>query len=141
MSKIYEFNPVIYPFRLYVAVNPTFEEVEETFYAYDVETNERSNMLKDDFYNDYGTIATCYPIVHKKDAWISILVRIRLKGQMDAGTIAHEASHICDFVCQRYGIYRNGFNEGEATGYLTGWIANCINSVKRNKVKIIEINT
>lgn len=29
--QIYEFNPTIYPFRLWVSVNPPFEDVKDKF--------------------------------------------------------------------------------------------------------------
>lgn len=66
----------------------------------------------------------------------------RIPHALTVGVVkSHEANHICDFACEHLGIYRKGFYEGEAASYLVQWIANCINSVKTNKVKIIEVNT
>lgn len=54
-TRIYEFDPVIYPFRLWVAINPPLDEIKEKFYGLTTD-NERVE-IQDDL-NDCFKIAT-----------------------------------------------------------------------------------
>lgn len=141
MSKIYEFNPVIYPFRLYVAVDMTNKDILDGFNYFDIDKCEVIEFTESDLRVKESNVSTCLPVTNKENDDIGVLLRIHRKKDFDIGFISHEANHICDFACEHLGIYHKGFYKGEAASYLVQWIANCINSVKRNKVKTIEVNT
>lgn len=133
-NQIYEFNPVIYPCRIWIGINIPFEDVKNKFYA--LATNmERIEFEKNMYQNNRFIIATNFQVASKDDGWIGIFIPIFKKWNMDVKTIAHEASHAADFFCEEFGITSDSFEHGEARAYLLGWIADCINQVKTNKFK------
>lgn len=54
---IHEFDPVIYPFRLWVAVRPKVEQVAEMFYNLDSSMN-RIDVTPDDFNKSVFAVGT-----------------------------------------------------------------------------------
>ena len=130
MTQIYEFDPVIYPFRLWVAVNPSPDEIKEKFYGFTTD-NERVE-IQDDL-NDCFKIATTTIVSDKKSGWVGCFVSIWKPKQMDVKTIAHEASHVADFISEQFGITMDSFENGEAKAYLVGWAADCIEKVKKGR--------
>jgi len=130
--KIHVFDPVIYPFRLWVSINPTFESVSEKFYGL-ITNCERIDIPKGEFYASQHVIARTTLVNDKESGWIGCLVMIYIPKQTDVRTICHESAHVADFVCEQFDIETRGFDNGEAYAYLIGWIADCINKVKTNK--------
>ena len=131
-TVIHEFDPVIYPTRIWVAVNPSFESVSEKFYHLN------SNVERGDFEHEHfdplhTTIARTYPVSIKGEGWMGLLVGIYKKKNCNTVTIAHESAHCADWICEQLGITTGSFNNGEAYAYLVGWIAGCIEKVKLNK--------
>jgi hypothetical protein len=131
--KIHEFDPVLYPCRLWIAVNPTFDEVSEKFYQLN------SNVERCDFDHEYfdpshHIIARTYPVSIKGEGWMGLLIGIYKEKQCNVGTIAHEAAHSSDWICEQFGITTGSFENGEAYAYLVGWIAECIWKVKTGKL-------
>lgn len=133
-TKIHEFDPVIYPFRLWVAINPTLEEIRNKFYALNNDM-ELVDITEQVFKYDRFSVSTCYPVTDKESKWIGILCGIYKPKNMTTGVIAHEASHITDFLCERLGIQGFDFDGGEARAYIVQWAADCIEKVKNNKIK------
>ena len=132
-GKIHEFDPVIYPFRIWVSINPSLEEVSEKFYGLTDEM-ERVDIDEKWLDEDRFKIATTSPVSIKKDGWCGLLVCIHKPKVMNTGVIAHESVHCADFVCEQFGITTGSFENGEAYAYLVQWIAGCIEKVKLNKV-------
>ena len=133
-NKIHEFYPLIYPFKLWVVINPKLDDVKDRFYTYD--TNDNLHDFDNTCFMNVGDIAmTCYPVCEKNSWWKGIVLFIRDKKAVDVGGIAHESSHIVDYMCDRFGIKGFTFDDGEARAYLVGWAANCIDSVIKGKVK------
>ena len=130
--QIHEFDPVIYPTRLWVAINPALEQISEKFYGLD------SNIDKFDIDHDYFdptfiTIAKTYPVFDKQSKWIGLFVGIYKKGQCGSGVVSHESVHVADFICEQLGVSNGKFEDGEAYAYLVQWIAYCIDKVLKNK--------
>ena len=134
--KIYEFNPVIYPFRLWVGIQVSAKDIQEKFFAHNF----------DDTISDFTNkellrtteAATTYPVVEKKDNWIGCFININHKDKLTVGVMAHEATHFCDLASDYLGLVGdidNMFSHGEARAYLIEWAVNCINEVKQGKVK------
>ena len=130
---IHEFNPVIYPFRMWVAVRPKVEQIAEKFYNLDTSMNLLPVTPKN-FYNSRFSVATTYPMEDKQSGNLGCLVAIWRPKDLDVGMITHESSHVTDFLCDVLGV--NGFtiDSGEARAYFCGWVAECIDTVKRGKV-------
>lgn len=133
-NKIHEFNPMVYPFRLWVGVNLPYEEVDGKFYAL-LQDMERMDFELDMYNHDRFCVATCYPVCSKSDGFIGILCVIHNPKLLSVGKIAHEASHITDFLCDRTGLNGFNFDDGEARAYFTEWAADCIYQIKRGNFK------
>lgn len=134
-NKITEFNPTVYPFRLWVALNATPQEVIDSFYCFDGNSGTVSNFIEDDFAR-IDVAATTYCVCSKQNNYIGAFVNIVRKDKCTVGVIAHEASHACDILSDRLGLVgelNNHFANGEARAYFIEWAAECIQSVKNNK--------
>lgn len=133
-NDIHEFNPVIYPFRLWVGINPSFGSVSERFYTL-TPSMERIDFTRDIYHGSRFAIASTFPVCDKVGGWIGTFIPIYRPSMLTVGTIAHEASHCTDFMCDQFGVAGFNFNDGEARAYFTEWVANCINKVKMGKLK------
>lgn len=131
-TTIHEFDPQIYPCRLWVGKQPPFEEAEEKFEALTTDY-ERTPIEEAEYIRNRFIVATCYPVVEKTEGWLGVLVVIHLPKQMGVGKIAHEATHVTDYLWERLGMKGYSFNEGEPRAYFTEWVANCIDFVRKYK--------
>lgn len=129
--KIHEFDPVIYPFKLWVAVNPDKNDVKAKFYGLTPETS-RIEIDDEELEVDFS-VATTYPVSEKESGWNGLLVIIHKPKQVGVGVISHEATHVVDWVCDTFGLSGFSFDDGEARAYLAQWVANCIEEVRRSK--------
>ena len=125
MMKIHEFDPQIYPCKLWVSVRPTFEEVSGAFYALN-DNNERMEVSDSQWKMDHFVVARTHAVSSRTDGWIGVYVGVNKPKMMTAKFIAHESCHCADFICESFGITSRKFDDGEAYAYLVGWIAGCI---------------
>ena len=119
----YEFNPVLYPISLMVAwgrdgkwSSDDFDEIE----------------LKSD-------AAITYFCKHKPTDRMCVLIRFYDKSIMeDYGVVSHESFHAAMFILDYVGSgISAGFNEHAA--YLAGWVANCINRVRKGDLEPLKL--
>lgn len=135
-SKIYEFNPQLYPTRLWVgkAHDLSIEDIDKEFYALD-ENNERIDFKDACDFSDVNCYATTYAVSNKESGWRGCLVILRRK-DMPLSTISHEASHCTDWLLEQLQIESGTrFMNGEARAYYHEWAWNRIYEVKQGKVK------
>ena len=128
---IHEFDPVIYPFRLWVAVKPSYEQITSEFGFIGSDGNEIA-PTKEQFMPK-SAIATTYYVYNKKDSRVGSIVLIWSKKELSVDTIAHESTHVTDLLCDKTNVSGYNFEDGEARAYFTGWVAGCIDKVKRGK--------
>lgn len=131
-AKIYEFDPVIYPTRLYVAINPPFEKVDKMFYMLNND-GEVVDEAKKEYNSHFSAIATTFIVANKKDNWKGCLVVIWRRKECGAGICAHEATHIYDWLDKEMGLDCQEWDNDEPKAYMVQWIANCIDKVLRGK--------
>jgi hypothetical protein len=123
--QIHQFDPVIYPVKLYVVKYPDENEINDKFYSIDelpinyklstaAEATTCKNIIRLKETNKYGVLITIYP------------------GPISVGVIAHEATHAARVIWSWLTEDETG---AEADAYLVGWISDCINQVKTNKFK------
>lgn len=114
--KVYQFDPQIYPRKLWVAVGVPTSELNEKF------VDEIKDM---DDSNDAETL----PIQQKEPLLGGVLVRFENLKSMRPDNIAHEATHaaleIFDYVDARI-----QYDNQEPFAYLVGWVVKCIDEVK-----------
>ena len=119
MERIYEFDPVIYPRLLWIAVNPSKEKINNFF----------NEELKFDKSQEKAIV---YCASKKIDNKAGCLIMFASKKDMDINTITHEASHVAIDIFTELGIEINDSNQ-EAFAYFIGWVAKCCEQVKKLK--------
>lgn len=135
-TKFHEFNPQVYPFRLWVAIQPTITEVGRKFINI-LPRGEWRNFEDSDFDDNFGVVATVYPVGEKGTNQAGVLVCIQQPKKFGVGIIAHEAAHCADFFCENLGINTGSFYDGEPYAYIVGWVAECCaNTMKPKKRKV-----
>lgn len=121
MVGYYEYDPVIYPRKLWVYIGDRLSEVCDAF---------------EDLVPDKSYVGLSYEeTVRKYDEAVGILVVFGSKNDMTIDNITHEAEHAMDFFETALGIDHGG----ESSAYLLGWIAKCIDAAKNERGKFIKI--
>ena len=120
----YEFNPVIYPISLMVAWGRDDKWSSDDFD--DIELRE-------------SVAATTYFCKHNPTDRMCVLIRFYDKSSMsDYGLVSHESFHAAMFILDYVG---SGISAGchEHAAYLAGWVANCINRVRKGDLEPIKL--
>ncbi len=118
-TKIHEFDPVIYPRLLWIAVNPKKEEIDNFF----------NEELKFDKSQEKAIVYCASKKINNK---AGCLIMFASKKDMDINTITHEASHVAIDIFTELSIEINDSNQ-EAFAYFIGWVAKCCEQVKKLK--------
>lgn len=129
-SIIYEFDPVIYPTRLWVCKKPDEKDVSELFYLFN-NVGERVDSFGEVFEYDAGKYANTLIVGNKKTRMRGCLVSIFLPGDCGAGVCSHEALHYIAYLSEQFDIPLGRFDASEPLAYLEQWATNCIDSVLR----------
>jgi hypothetical protein len=120
---IHQFDPVIYPFKLWVSITDDLTAISERFIDH-----KSGKELNTD--NLDKTIAFTQNVEQKSDRLIGAIIVFGRKGYCSTKIIAHEATHAARMLWDHVGEDATGM---EADAYLVGWIADCIEKVKLNK--------
>lgn len=123
----YEYDPVIYPRKLWVAVGLDLDTVKALF-----TTNDGNEIEIGD--EDFLGL-TLFEMKRRKDLKLGEFVLFVNKKYMTMGVCCHEASHVCDAIEQTIGMEHGD----EPSAYLLGWIASCINKARLGIGDFIEI--
>ena len=125
MNKVvvHEFDPVIYPYKLWVAVSKNLDSACELFY--DLDTNKPFVFNNKDKY-----AAMALPSIKIKGRYYGTLIVFESKKQMSTKNIAHESSHAAKQLFEHIGA---NVAEHEPFEYVVGWIAECCEKVLKNK--------
>ena len=119
----YEYENGIYPRKLWVHIGKDLPEL------IDAEFDECKPP------ND-GYVGVAYDRVRRRsDNRYGILVSFISVKEMTMSVCCHEASHACDGIENAIGMEHGG----EASAYLMGWIASCINKARLGIGDFIEI--
>ena len=119
-TQIHEFDPLIYPRLLWVAVGAPYKVVKDMFE--DVSPMRESADAQVDH-----TRRT------KPDVKGGVLIRFESRKAMTQSNITHEATHAALEIFHYVGAYPDPKNQ-EPFAYLCGWIAKCIDEVRQGKV-------
>lgn len=123
--KIYEFHPQIYPRRLWVAVGGTFKDIKSLF----------TTMNEEELEYVENCLATTYMVQTKSNEhYFGHLIWFPSAKDMTAKNITHEAFHASMDLFGMIGCKMHYDNQ-EPFAYLVGWVVDCIDKVKRNKVE------
>lgn len=125
---IHEFDPLIYPRKLWVTYDATPEELNKMFPLGDTIGNKFKK--EEGFYGITDNVAN-------SDNKGGVLVRFENEDAMTSWNIAHEAIHAAGFICKYVGIVADWSND-EAFTYLATWIVKCCEQVKSEVIKHIK---
>ena len=98
MKKIFEFNPVLFPTRVWVTLYPDIRLISRHFYALD-EQGEIIEEFPQDTFSDEKTVAQTTLVQDKKSGYQGCLITIHRVNEMTPGIAAHEANHCADWLC------------------------------------------
>lgn len=120
MKKIFEYDPMIYPRKIWVAVGASTEELSAEFVGID----------------DMGDadIAVTYYTVRKSDKKYGVLIRFRKRGDITPSVSSHEAVHAALEIFRCIGAEVDVENQ-EPLAYIVDWITDCIWKSKNYKEK------
>ena len=120
----YEYDPVIYPRKLWVHIGDDFKELAPKAFC-NIEVDEN----KDYYGVEYGEV------IRKSDDKYGILVSFPKRKDMTMDICVHEASHVCDDLEKATGLEHGG----ESSAYLIGWITSCINKALLGIGDFVEV--
>jgi hypothetical protein len=123
-SKIFEFDPVIYPIKLWIIDCLDTKIIKLEFEEFD------GSQLNYSLHDHAVCLSYNQMIVRKRTGKYGFLVTIKEINDLTIPQMAHEATHIARFMWDYLGEVNTGI---EADAYLVGWIAGCIEKVKNSK--------
>ena len=128
-SAVYEFDPVVYPFKIWVVVGKNPEIITEEFKEY--KGTEILNIA-----TDVSRLRAFSMMVCKKcPEYFGAVIFFRSKTHMTYELVAHESSHAAKYLFEHVGA---DMKEHEPFEYVIGWIAGCIEGVKKGKGNILS---
>ena len=124
-SKIYEFDPVIYPFPIHVTKDFDKEELKSIYNALDSEEKE----VPIDLNVPNTTTARTIQVVNTDNGNLFYLVCLFHPEEAGAGVASHEADHIATAYLQDLGVPSPTPWNDEPHAYFVQWVTNGIWSV------------
>lgn len=123
--KIHEFDPVIYPFKLWVCCTDNYKTLNTRFYS-----SEKQDLDITPIYDNEGV--TYYVKERCYMGHYGCLVVFTRKEYFNIKLMAHEAAHVCDYLWEHV-------NEGEvgdeANAYFMGWVVDSMDKARKHKNK------
>ena len=120
---IHEFDPVIYPIKLYVAIGEISKTLSENFVRYD-------NGSEIQPMDDSMGLAATEKVRHKGTNRYGVAIIFGKKKDMNINYICHEACHAAKYMFDHINAE---IEPHEPFEYLVGWIAERVDSVKKLK--------
>lgn len=140
-TKIYEFDPVLYPFRIHVAKDFDKEELKSIYKA--LNSEEKEVPITDEFDATITTTARVVNVVDAESGNMYYLILCYRPDVIGVGVPAHEAVHLANAYLQYLGFSSPAAYNDEPYAYFVEWVANCIWSViadETDKMKGVLFN-
>ena len=136
-SKIYEFDPVIYPFPLLVIKNIDPTEMAKRFWV--INEKEENVEAQDDF-KPNGTVTARVLCVCDKETekMYYAIIAFRPYAMRYGGIVSHESIHLANAYLQYLGFSRPKAYDDEQYAYFGQWVFNCTMSVIRNEPQLMK---
>ena len=134
-GEIYEFDPVIYPTRLWVSLCPSLDTFLKKFQC----LSDDGEMVSDEesektFKKHCTSVCTTFAVVDRESRWMGCLVVVWNRSEYTVGRNTHETFHVVDWIDDEIGLEGHSFMDGEPRAYLGEWVSNCIDNVIKGKV-------
>ena len=121
---IHEFNPVIYPYKVWICLTDNGKELKKEFVDSDTNKPIDIELIK-------RHEAVVYTVRKRKNPkYFGSLLVITEKKYFTIKTIAHESTHVADNIFEHIRESKVGC---ESYAYFVGWVAECCEKVKLNK--------
>lgn len=117
-KRVWEFDPQIYPRKLWIGLGATKEDLADF---------EEIAEMEDSTIADTTSICKLKP---KKFG--GVLIRFRNRLDISFENVTHESVHAAMCMLDYCGVKFHADNQ-EPIAYLAGWVADCIDKVKRGK--------
>lgn len=127
-SKIYKFDPVIYPFPLLVTKSFKVEELKDLFLVESLEDNVFVEIT-DELNTDGHVTARTLKVEGKADGCLYYMIVLFKPDDCGCGVCTHEAMHITNTYLGYLGFIEPKAYLDEPHAYFGQWISNCIWSV------------
>lgn len=134
-SVIYEFDPVIYPFKLLVTKKFDKEEMKEKYRA--VHAESKIVPITDELDTDGTVTARLLNLADNDDKMYYALILFRPRS-IGCGICTHEAVHCANAYLQYLGNSPAKAYDDESYAYFAGWVSNCMWSVLNNEPEIMK---
>lgn len=115
--KIKEFDPVIYPIKIWVCIGYDIKELRKKFIQ-----NDDIELQEVEDFNAYTQ-----PVKRRKDNKLGIMIVFENYDYMSVEIISHEASHAAKIIFEHIDA---DMRPHEPFEYLLSWIAKCCEEVK-----------
>ena len=122
MRKICEFDPVIYPYKIWILVDRDPTIISSIFNQYDGKPIE---SIEKDTINMAGF---AMPVCRKENPKYGVIIFFRSKKIITYELVAHESSHAAKYLFEHIGA---DIKEHEPFEFVIGWIADCCEKVKK----------
>jgi hypothetical protein len=123
---IHQFDPVIYPRKIWITYDATVKELNEYFPEGDGCDRYFGEMSE--------TVDAAVYFTRSKDKLGGCLLRFTGRNSMDMKNVSHESVHAANGIFRYCGLDADTRND-EAHAYLVGWIAKCCEEVKNKQAK------
>lgn len=123
----FEFDPVIYPYKFWVAKDGTKADVKDMF----VDAEHEEIVITDSDIKRSAAL-TFDPVIAVSDGQQGVFTWLHTPEAVTTGTIAHEADHAANAVFDFIGASVDPKND-EPHAYLIGFFADCIDEVLKRK--------
>lgn len=123
-TQIHEFHPEVYPRRVWIVKGGNLDALKDMFCKRD--------MTDINFEGQYEGYVDS--VQRREDGMYGELIWFPQVKSMPTSHICHEATHAAIDIFDDCGCRIDAENQ-EPFAYLVGWIADCIDQVKRGKFK------
>lgn len=127
MTTIHQFDPLIYPRKIWITYDATAKELNEMFPDGD---GEGKRFTDNDFESSY---AITYSVgVKEPESQGGFLLRFQDKESMTPWNIAHECIHAAAGIFRYIGASVN-VDDDETFAYLVSWMCKCCEKTKEEQ--------
>jgi hypothetical protein len=125
-TTIHQFDPIIYPFKLWVACTDNYEALNSRFCSLDDSDLSKSTILDHE--------AVCFYVRERRAKGnYGCLVVFTKREYFTIKNMAHEAAHVSDYLWEHL---KEDKVTSEANAYFMGWIVDSMYKVKTNKFDV-----
>lgn len=135
-TKIWKFDPVIYPFPLLICKyipEVSLRELKDRFFVLDDSGENAQEATDEDFTGKPTTCSRTIQVIDKVNGQVCILIIFFHPELAKDGTKAHEALHFATMLGDWLGFPKVDYRNDEPYAYIVQWVANCMGCVLRGK--------